>query len=171
MQLYIFYLGGTAPKANIELHDVQFVAVEKLEQAFPLLREMWFGDPRHLHVDSYAPINWADGYQVSLQPEPYVGDKQLYFVNLGGYQNGNLAELHQFGLFVASSMREAKEKAKQQLLVGAQLQHKDDLLVVDDCLALSQVNGYHVHLTAQPEGKPFHQQIDAQRHFMPVPPA
>jgi hypothetical protein len=37
MNLYMFYLGGNAGKSNIEVHDVQFVAAEKPEQAWPLL--------------------------------------------------------------------------------------------------------------------------------------
>mgnify|MGYP006163572549 CR=1 FL=1 len=38
MQLFLVYLGGTAPGANIELHDVRFVAAPQIEQAYPQLR-------------------------------------------------------------------------------------------------------------------------------------
>ena len=44
--LLMFYVGGTAPGANIELHDVQFAAADRPEEAYPLLREKWFGDKR-----------------------------------------------------------------------------------------------------------------------------
>ncbi len=37
--LLMFYVGGTAPGANIELHDVQFAAADRPEEAYPLLRE------------------------------------------------------------------------------------------------------------------------------------
>lgn len=63
--LLMFYVGGTAPGANIELHDVQFAAADRPDEAYPLLREKWFGDKRKVHVDGYARIDWADGYDVS----------------------------------------------------------------------------------------------------------
>ncbi|MBX9331094.1 DUF1543 domain-containing protein, partial [Serratia marcescens] len=65
-----------------------------------------------------------------------------------------LAELHQFGLFVARSADEAKDKAKRVLLTDSAQQHKDDLTEVDDCLLLQALQGYHVHLRANPHGKP-----------------
>lgn len=94
--LLMFYVGGTAPGANIELHDVQFAAVDRPEEAYPLLREKWFGDKRKVHVDGYARIDWADGYDVSLESAPFAGEEKLFFVNVGGYRSDELAELHQF---------------------------------------------------------------------------
>ncbi len=124
--LLMFYVGGTAPGANIELHDVQFAAADRPEEAYPLLREKWFGDKRKVHVDGYARIDWADGYDVSLEPAPFAGEEKLFFVNVGGYRSDELAELHQFGLFVARSADEAKDKAKRVLLTDSAQQHKDD---------------------------------------------
>lgn len=51
MNLYIFYIGGNAGKSNIEVHDVQFAVVSKPEDAWPLLREAWFGDKNKIHLD------------------------------------------------------------------------------------------------------------------------
>ena len=34
-KLFAVYLGGRAPKANIELHDVVFVVGESIEQTYP----------------------------------------------------------------------------------------------------------------------------------------
>lgn len=150
----MFYVGGTAPGANIELHDVQFVAAEQPEEAFPLLREKWFGDKSKVYIDGYARIEWADGYDVMLCAAPFHGPEKLFFVNVGGYRSDELAELHQFGLFVAHSADEAKEKAKQVLLTGSFQQHKDDLAEVDDCLLLHSLQGYHIHLKANALGEP-----------------
>lgn len=150
----MFYVGGTAPGANIELHDVQFVAADQPEEAHPLLREKWFGDKSKVHIDGYARIEWADGYDVMLHPAPFNGPEKLFFVNVGGYRSDELAELHQFGLFVAHNADEAKEKAKQVLLTGSFQQHKDDLADVDDCLLLHSLQGYHVHLQANAQGEP-----------------
>ena len=152
MKLFMFYIGGGAGKSNIELHDIQFAAVEQAEQAFPLLRESWFGDKHRIHVDGYQTIDWADGYDVSLSTVPYTGQARLYFVNMGGYRPDSLAELHEFDLFVAPNAQEVKLKAKARLLKGSNQQHKDDLAEVDDCLLLTTVGGYHIHLRENPRG-------------------
>ncbi len=152
--LYLFYLGGNAGRSNIEVHDVQFVAVDKVEDAYPLLREAWYGDKDKLHLDGYMRVSWAEGYDVTLSTQPAEGALKLFFVNVGGYRPDTLAELHEFGLFVAETAAEAKAKAMQQLLVGVEQQHKDNLKDVDNCLLLEQVNGYHIVLSANPSGQP-----------------
>ncbi len=110
MYLFMFYVGGNAGKSNIEVHDIQFV-VARTPEAWPALREAWFGDADKIHIDGYSRINWADGYEVTLARTPAHGGVKLFFVNAGGYRSDTTAELHEFGLFAASDAREAKEKA------------------------------------------------------------
>ena len=156
MQLFLVYLGGTAPGANIELHDVSFVAVQQLEQAYPQLRQQWFGTAKGLHIDSYMQVKHIDGYAVSLHDTPQQSDLKLYFVNYGGYYPDKIAEQHDFMLCVASSLPEAKAKAKQLLLTTADSPHKDDLLALDDCFAVEQLQGLYVHLDASGQSQPMH---------------
>lgn len=98
MNLYMFYVGGNAGKSNIEVHDIQFVAARKPNDAWPALREAWFGDSDKIHIDGYSRITWADGYSVTLSPEPPQTTKRLFFVNAGGYRPDTLAELHEYDL-------------------------------------------------------------------------
>lgn len=153
MNLFMFYLGGNARKSNIEVHDIQFAAVENPEDAWPLLRKAWFGDKDKIHVDGYCRITWADGFDIALSTEKYSGSKKLFFVNVGGYIPTNLAELHEFDLFVAEDAKEAKSRALKTLLKESAQQHKDNLKDVDDCLLLDQVGGFYLHLTENPNGK------------------
>ncbi len=155
MNLYIFYVGGNAGKSNIEVHDIQFAAVEKPQDAIPLLREAWFGDKDKIHLDGYARVTWADGYDVTLSSRPDSGSKKLYFVNAGGYLPHTLAEQHEFDLFVAENAAEAKRKALAVLLQGTAQTHKDNLKDVDDCVLLEKVGNFYLHLTPNPAGKPF----------------
>ena len=150
--LFLFYVGGEAPGANIEVHDVQFVAAETPQQAFPRLIERWYGIPESLHVDTYSRVTWADGYDVALASEPPRSDHRLWFLNIGGYRPGHIAELHACGLFVARSRAEAKKRAKKALLTDAVLRHTDDQIDIDDCLHVSDVDGLHVHLTPNADG-------------------
>lgn len=154
MNFYMFYIGGNAGKSNIEVHDVQFAAVEKPEDAYPLLRETWFGDKKKIHLDGYTQLTWADGYDIRLSTEPYPGSQKLYFVNVGGYSPDTLAELHEFDLFVAETPTAAKQKALAALLTGAAHQHKDNLKDVDDCLLLEKVGEFYLHLVENPNGQP-----------------
>jgi len=151
-QLYMFYVGGSAGRSNIEVHDVQFAAVARVEDAYPALRQAWFGDTDSLHLDGYTRVGWADGYDVSLGSTPCKSGLHLYFINMGGYSADCLAELHAFGLFVAPNEAAAKARARQILLQGAALRHKDDLREVDNCLALQELGGLHVHLRPNPHG-------------------
>lgn len=152
-QLYMFSLGGNAGKSNIEVHDIQFVAADSVDQAIPFLREAWFGDADKLHLDGYQVIRWVDGFDVVLKPEVATTDEKLWFVNVGGYAPHTLAELHDFDLFIAPTAEEAKAQALARLLVGSQQQHKDNLKEVDGHLLLETLQGYHVHLVKNPLGK------------------
>lgn len=146
MKLFMVYLGGTAPGANIELHDIRFVVGETIASTYPQLRQQWFGDSKGLHLDSYLQLHDIDGYKIRLAQTPSTATHQLFFVNFGGYYPGKVAEQHEFMLCVASSAAEAKARAKAILLTDADSQHKDDLLQLDDCLKLDAINGYYIHL-------------------------
>ncbi len=148
MQLFLVYLGGKAPGANIELHDVRFVAARRIEDTYPQLCQQWFGTIQGLHIDSYMQVKHIDGYAVSLHDAPQDSSLKLYFVNFGGYYPDKIAEQHDFMLCVASSVAEAKTKAKQLLLPDADSRHKDDLLELDDCFAIEQLQGLYLHLSA-----------------------
>ncbi len=149
--LFLVYVGGRAGSANIELHDVRFVAGQRIEDTYAALRQQWFGDPHTLHMDTYMRITNIDNFAVTLSRAAPQSAERLYFVNLGGYDPRNLAELHEFGLLVAKSPDEAKKRAKASLLASAESQHKDDLYDVDECLCLDKVGRWFVHL--EPAGK------------------
>lgn len=150
-KLFLTYIGGTAPGANIELHDVRFVVGDTIEQTYPAIRAGWFGTQKGLHLDSYVHLHHVDGYRLELAPEPQSNiTEKLYFVNFGGYFDGKLAEFHDFTLVVAASPQNAKQLAKAKVihrgLRGAEQFHTDDLLAVDDCLQVDLIDNDYVHL-------------------------
>ena len=137
--LFLVVLGGKANKANIELHDVRWVIGSKIEDTYDALREDWFGSFEGLHIDSYKKINNVDGYKINLRKienEKLKNNKfhdvnyqevNLWFVNIGGYDPSSMQEKHEFGLVVAKSSLEAKNKAKSRWLNGYKKKHKDDI--------------------------------------------
>ena len=116
--LYLVVLGGRAEKANIELHDVRWVVGSKIEDTYDTLRKDWFGSPKGLHIDSYKKIQYIDGHKINLinVEKNKIGKKQLvknnnpkknlWFVNIGGYNPTSMQEKHEFGLVIASSKLE-----------------------------------------------------------------
>ena len=162
--LYLVVLGGRAEKANIELHDVRWVVGSKIEDTYDTLRKDWFGSPKGLHIDSYKKIKHIDGYKINLinferdkkdtkQLVKKNKSKNLWFVNIGGYNPTSMQEKHEFGLVAASTKLEAKNIAKSKWLIGCKKKHKDDiasldmLLRCDDCELIKKIGKWQIELT------------------------
>ena len=163
--LYLVVLGGRAPKANIELHDVRWVVGSKIEDTYDTLRKDWFGSPKGLHIDSFKKIKHIDGYKIKLinfkmdkiDEKQFVkknkAKKHLWFVNIGGYNPTSMQEKHEFGLVAASTKLEAKNLAKSKWLLDCKKKHKDDLASLkeiigcDDCQLIQKIGKWEIELT------------------------
>ena len=163
--LYLVVLGGRAEKANIELHDVRWVVGSKIEDTFDTLRNSWFGSLKGLHIDSYKKIQYIDGQKIILKnvennkigkkklAKKIIPKKNLWFVNIGGYNPTSMQEKHEFGLVIASSKLEAKNIAKSKWLIGYKKKHKDDLasletlISCDDCELIKKIGTWEIELT------------------------
>ncbi len=161
--LFLVVLGGRAKKANIELHDVRWVIGSKIEDTFDVLRRDWFGIIEGLHIDSYKKISHVNGYRINLkniENEQLKNNKflesnrqknNLWFVNIGGYDPSSMQEKHEFGLVVAKSSLEAKNKAKSKWLNGFKKKHKDDIssikkFILDDCEPIKKIGNWEIEL-------------------------
>ena len=161
--LFLVVLGGRAKKANIELHDVRWVIGSRIEDTYDELRRDWFGTLEGLHIDSYKKIQSIDGYKINLKNKKSEKikknnlhsekKKKLWFVNLGGYHENSMQEIHEFGLVVAFNSFEAKKLAKSKWLLGCRKIHKDDLVSlrmisdVDDCEVIKKIDNWEIELT------------------------
>lgn len=146
MRLFAVYLGGRAPRANTELHDVVFAVGAAIENTYAQLVHKWFGNPAGLHIDSWWELDVVEGWRIGLSEAPSPQPEKLWFVNMGAYDD-RFTELHACGFYVAATAAEAKKRAAAELLKGAITVHKDDLHAVDDLIALETVNGLYVTLT------------------------
>ena len=145
--LFVVMLGGKHPKAKIEVHDVVFACGDTLEQIYPQLRQQWFGAPNGLHIDSWLMVDGVDNYQVQLTNEaPAAADPRLFFINLGGYQQGQFGEDHMYLLVVANDKASAKQQGKAIANNKWQQPHTDNLLDVDDCIPIDLVDGRYIKL-------------------------
>ncbi|MBN2897757.1 MAG: DUF1543 domain-containing protein [Clostridia bacterium] len=86
MNLYMIGLGGKVHGANIEVHDVQFVVSDYIDQTVERLKANWYGMAEKLHMDSYTELEGADGFKVKVTKEKFSDKRRLFFVHLGGYK-------------------------------------------------------------------------------------
>ncbi len=149
--LFVVMLGGKHPRAKIEIHDVVFARGENLEEIYPQLRQQWFGAPTGLHIDSWFMVDGVADHQVRFSDiAPNEGDLRLFFINLGGYQQGQFGEEHQYLLVVAKDKASAKQQGKAIANKQWQQPHTDNLLDVDDCIPIDHVGGRYIQLIAGP---------------------
>lgn len=121
--IYMVTLGGSIKGANLEVHSIQFVQADKVEDTYDILRERWYGDS--LHIDGITPFQFIDGYEIV---EEGNSEKIPYLIVYGGYQAGIIDELHTYSVVLASSPIEAKQIAKSQLPQFKTMNHVDEVV-------------------------------------------
>lgn len=106
-------VGCRPPGRNTEQHDVLFGIAPTIKDLVPQIKKFWPG-AGNIHVDAYREVTMVDGFRVSIHPrqEENTSDKNLYFLNLGGYKQGEFDEFHYKMLVVASSTAEALQMGK-----------------------------------------------------------
>lgn len=147
MKLFAIYIGGEHPRAHIEVHDVRFVAAASIGETHDRLRADWWGTPGTLHVDCWADVDHADGYDVVLRPDPATAPERLWFVNLGGYDGRDFAEQHRNMFVVSTSAKAAKARALAAV-TGWTDAHRDEIYDADSVFSLDGRigDGLHIHL-------------------------
>ena len=145
--LFVVLLGGKHPRARIEVHDVAFVTGATLAETHADLRAGWFGTPDSLHIDSWLEVDGVEGYRITFSHlTPGEGEPRLFFVNLGGYEDGVFGEAHRYRLLVAPDVATARARAKALAPSVWEQGHVDALFDLDDCVPVDRVGGHHVHL-------------------------
>jgi hypothetical protein len=155
MKLFAIYIGGEHAGANIEVHDIRFVVAPAIADTYDALRRQWWGIPKSLHLDCWAEITSADGYDVSLRPEPFDGPERLYYVNLGGYDPSEFLEKHKNIFVVAKTVADAKARALKAAK-GWKLPHRDEMYEAEQVFSLNEIGSeerLHIHLTPNGETK------------------
>ena len=154
MKLFAILVGGEHPRANIELHDMRFVVAEALAETHDELRRQWWGTPDSLHVDCWAELHHADGHEIELRSEPFVGEEKLFYVNLGGYDGPEFLEKHRNVFVVARTLSEAKARALHAGKGWKDL-HRDDLYEAENAYCLDQaVEGTRLYIHVTPSAVP-----------------
>jgi hypothetical protein len=115
-KLFMVMVGCRPPGRNTEQHDVFFGIGQTIKDLVPQLKKFWPGAGK-MHVDAWREITIVDTWKIEVLPKqetPVENDGySLYFLNLGGYKQGEFDEFHYKLLVVAKDKNEALWVAKQ----------------------------------------------------------
>ncbi|MDN3398696.1 DUF1543 domain-containing protein [Psychrobacter sp. APC 3426] len=117
LTLFMVQLGGRPKGRLIEQHDIFFGVAKQVSELIDDINHHWPEVKNKWHIDSYRAISKVDNYSIKLvessnQVESANGFK-LFFINLGGYQQGSFEEFHHKLLIVAATQTDAIKQAKQ----------------------------------------------------------
>ena len=114
MKLFYVIIGATPKGRNIEQHDVFFGIAENLKDLVPAMKNFWKEAEGKIHIDCYQEVQFADGYEIKIiEKTSEIAEKNLFFINLGGYKPGHFEEFHEQHLMVGKSMGEIVKRVKQ----------------------------------------------------------
>lgn len=147
MNLYMISLGGKVKGCNIEVHDVQFVVANHIDDTIELLKSNWYGREDKLHMDSYKVLVGADGFSIRLTKEKPNRSKQLFFVHLGGYKKSLTQEIHNITILVGESEQEVKERALKVTEVADIQNHVDSIIRVESYMLSTDGERYFIDLS------------------------
>ena len=115
-KLFMTMLGCRPPGRNTEQHDVFFGIAETIKELVPQLKKFWPGAGA-IHVDAWREVTAVPGFKVRVVHKVNAATESekysLFFLNLGGYKEGEFDEFHYKLLVVAKTKKEAIQQAKQ----------------------------------------------------------
>ncbi|PKG34016.1 MULTISPECIES: DUF1543 domain-containing protein [Psychrobacter] len=114
--LFMVQLGGRPKGRLIEQHDMFFGVANQVSELIDDINHHWPEVKNKWHIDSYRAITKIGNHSIKLVESATSDDNnglELFFINLGGYQQGSFEEFHYKLLIVAATQADAIKKAKQ----------------------------------------------------------
>ena len=115
--LFMVQLGGRPKGRLIEQHDIFFGVANQVSELVEDINHHWPEVNNKWHIDSYRAITKVGNHTVKLieSDNQAANDNglKLFFINLGGYQQGSFEEFHHKLLIVAATQADAIKQAKQ----------------------------------------------------------
>jgi hypothetical protein len=113
LKLYMVLLGCTPEGRLTEQHDIFFGIGTSVGELKADMYRFW-PDGGQLHVDSWREVTYVNGYTVSIIPKTDApSPEKLFFINLGGYKQGEFEEYHYKTVIVGKAMSDAVKASKK----------------------------------------------------------
>ncbi|KAA5532370.1 DUF1543 domain-containing protein [Taibaiella lutea] len=152
LKLYMVIIGCTPPGRFTEQHDVFFGIGASMKSLIPAMKAFWPEAKGKIHVDAWREVSNVEGHAITVIPNDGITeanhqhDLSLFFLNLGGYKEGEFEEYHYKMLAVAKDAAAAIKEAKKTTFYkhtgykGAE-SHVDDKygIDVDDIYLLKDI--------------------------------
>ncbi|HEY9260802.1 DUF1543 domain-containing protein [Chitinophaga sp.] len=138
LKLFMLLLGCTPEGRHTEQHDVFFGIGKQLRDLIPDMLDFWPEAKGKLHIDGWREVNVVDGHLVRVVEKPATAnqEKQLFFLNLGGYKPNEMEEFHYKMLSVQKDIGASIRVSKmttffKHTTFGTATSHVDDKYGVD----------------------------------------
>lgn len=165
-RLYMVLLGCTPKGRLTEQHDIFFGIGTSVLDLVPDMYAFW-PDGGQLHVDSWREVTHVNGFAITIELKAAAkgDDKHLFFINLGGYKQGEFEEYHYKKLIVADTMADAIKESKKTAFykhagfkgAASHIDDKygidvDDMFKVQDILAAHLKEKYSITISPEKDG-------------------
>lgn len=138
MKLYMIMLGCRPNGRFTEQHDIFFGIGNTLKELVPEFKNFW-KNAGSIHIDAWREVTNVDNHkiEISVKSTNEISNKNLFFINLGGYKENEFEEYHYKILTVAETLSEAQKKSKQTAFFkhcgfgSNALSHIDDKFGID----------------------------------------
>jgi hypothetical protein len=162
--LFMLVLGCKPNGRHTEQHDVFFCIENRFNNLSEHIYKFW-PDGGRIHVDAWRKVCFVNGYRIRVvsRESRKPSKHNLYFLNLGGYQPGNMDELHHKMLVVGTSKADALKQAKNSAFFKSMsFQHArshvddqygvdvDDLYRVEDILPAEMKSIFALDIFPEP---------------------
>ena len=131
-KLFLIKIGGSVGLSNIEVHDIQFILADNIEETFDELKVRWYGEIRSLHIDGYKIISNIDDYNIIISGQKPSQTKRLFFIDLGGYSDKIFGEIHKNVFLLAENIDEARSEASKIIKDYPNIDHIDSICDVEE---------------------------------------
>ena len=162
-KLFMVLLGCRPSGRFTEQHDIFFGIGGSLKDIVPQLIASWPEAKGQIHVDAFREVTSVDGYHIEIvERAEQTADTEegLFFINLGGYKEGEFDEFHYKMLVVAKNQGEAIKLSKQTAFykhtgfkgAPSHVDDKygidvDDIYAVHEILSLAFKDRYKIKIT------------------------
>lgn len=114
-KLYMVLLGCTPKGRTTEQHDVFFGIGENLTELIPQMNLFWPEAKGKLHIDAWREVTVVGNFSVEVVSKSTINSNtnNLYFLNLGGYKQGEFEEYHYKMLSVTPTLAKSIKESKK----------------------------------------------------------
>lgn len=114
-KLFMIMLGCKPAGRHTEQHDVFFTVSKTLKETVPGILDFWPEAKEKIHIDAWREVTEVDGYRIEIVEKSAAEEplQKLFFINLGGYKQGEFDEPHYKMVVVAPNLADATRQAKE----------------------------------------------------------